>query len=165
MTSATQSVRGQGCVDSHHALPQAKLKASSTNTDLLVTQLDSKSAAMLGYDWLCLNNPIVDWLNSSLAFQSRPLKPGTTPPSPAKLSSTPPVSVSQSHPPNALPMPLQCSSSIPPVSASQSRPLNAVPSPLQWFGSSLVLEASTAIPRLRATTVVVSEHGTMNVGL
>jgi hypothetical protein len=51
-------------------------------------------------------------------------------------------------------MPLQCSSSIPPVSAPQSRPLNAVPLPLQWFSSasSLVLEASTAIPRLRATT-------------
>jgi hypothetical protein len=72
-SSLDSSVRGQGCVDSHRALPQAKLNASSTNTDLLVTQLDSKSAAMLGYDWLCLNNPIVDWLNSSLAFQSRPL--------------------------------------------------------------------------------------------
>jgi hypothetical protein len=51
-------------------------------------------------------------------------------------------------------MPLHGSSSVSPVSASQSRPLNAVPLPLQWFSSasSLVLEASTAIPRLRATT-------------
>jgi hypothetical protein len=41
-----------------------------TPIELLVTKLNGESSVVLGYDWLCLYNPTVDWMNSSLNFQS-----------------------------------------------------------------------------------------------
>jgi hypothetical protein len=156
MNSSSSSARGQSCVDSHRALPEAHLNASKlpssmslfvhpftdtlspiktlvdsgashsfidpsfvklhsiplitiepirlvlfdgtsnslirqmvrldlsfstghvTPIELLVTRLDGESSVVLGYDWLRLYNPTVDWTNSSLNFQSRTsLPPGS----------------------------------------------------------------------------------------
>ena len=60
------------------------LDKSTQTLDLLVTQLHLSALIVLGLPWLQSTNPIVDWLNLTLAFRSGP------------KSSLPPLTVAMS---------------------------------------------------------------------
>jgi Reverse transcriptase (RNA-dependent DNA polymerase) len=39
----------------------------------LITKLDTKFPAVLGFDWLTLHNPLINWADSSVTFQDHPV--------------------------------------------------------------------------------------------
>jgi hypothetical protein len=38
----------------------------------LITKLDTKFSAVLGFDWLTLHNPLINWADSSVTFGDHP---------------------------------------------------------------------------------------------
>jgi len=63
-----------------------------TSKTFYVTPLDSSCLIILGYSWLSLHNPLIDWVTGSIDFQTTPHRMPSTPPmSPPLLDPIPTV--------------------------------------------------------------------------
>jgi hypothetical protein len=85
-----------------------------------VTPLDPSSSAVLGYDWLALHNPTIDWVKGHLSFNPRTAMSKTSGalPTISVSATSPPLPLSPSQPPSPSPSSAPPQPSHPPVPIS-----------------------------------------------